>query len=104
MNVGSTPIVVTGEGRIERRNAVAVCWLHAAERGSLEDGGILGVTHAGVALNADVDTGRVGAPDVDVGVRHDLAGLVVDNLDGKSHLDTLFAVGDILADLFALDV
>ena len=47
---------------------------------------------------------RVGAPDVDVGVGDDLAGLVVDDLDGQRHLDTGQAFGDILADLLATDV
>lgn len=48
--------------------------------------------------------GGVGAPDVNVGVGDGLACLVVHNLDGKRHLDTPLAVGDVLADLLALDV
>lgn len=59
MNVGGTPVVVSGEERVERGNAVRVSRLHAAEGGALEDRGIVGVAHAGVALHADVNALRL---------------------------------------------
>jgi hypothetical protein len=48
--------------------------------------------------------GRVGAPNVDVGIGDRLAGLVVDDLDGQRQGDTLLAAGNVLPDLLAKNV
>lgn len=119
MNVGGTPLVAARNDGVKDGQTVGVGGLHAAESPELEDGRVLGVAHAGVALDAGVDAleesatadqggrpshRRVGAPDIDIGVGHDLAGLVVDDLDGQGHLDAGLALGDVLADFLATDV
>jgi hypothetical protein len=48
--------------------------------------------------------GRVGAPDVNIGILDRRASLVVNDLDGQGHLDTLLALRIVLADLLALHV
>ncbi len=47
---------------------------------------------------------RVGAPDVHISIRNDLAGLVVDDLDDQRKLDASLVLGVVLADLLSLDV
>jgi hypothetical protein len=58
VDVGGAPVVVAGEESVEGGNAVAIGRLDATEGGAVEDGGIIGVAHAGVALDTDVDTLR----------------------------------------------
>jgi hypothetical protein len=48
--------------------------------------------------------GGVAAPDVDVGVWYNLAGLVINNLDRQRELDALLAIGNVLPDFLALHV
>ena len=104
---------------------MAVSGLDAAEGGALQHARVVGVAHAGVALDTDVDAlsrpckplftpyggicaaeayRRVGAPNIDVRVRHRSAGLVVDDLDGQRKLDACLALRVVLADLLALHV
>ena len=121
MNVGGAALVVAGEERVKRGDAVVIGRLHAAESGALEDGRIVRVAHAGVALDADVDAlclsalpgieretrithSRVRAPDVNVGVGNRLACLVVNHLDGQRQLDALLAAGNVLPDFLSLDI
>jgi hypothetical protein len=48
--------------------------------------------------------GRVGAPDVNIGIGHCLARLVVDDLDGQRQGDALLATSNVLPDLLSLHV
>jgi len=48
--------------------------------------------------------GGVGAPNVNEGVGNNLAGLVIDDLDGDGHLDTVLTLGKVPSDFFALHV
>jgi len=56
VNVGSTTIVMTGHEGIEGSDTIGIGGLKATEGGSLQDGGIVRVTHSRVALDTDVDT------------------------------------------------
>jgi hypothetical protein len=55
VDVGGTAVVVTRQQRVEGGNAVVVGRLNTTERGALEHAGVVGVAHAGVALNTNVD-------------------------------------------------
>ena len=119
MDVGRAALIAARKDGVKDGQTVGIGGLHAAESAELEDRRVLGVAHAGIALDAGVDALQelatsdqwnrpshrcVGAPDVDIGVGNDLAGLVVDDLDGQRHLDAGIALGEILADLLATDV
>lgn len=54
--MGSTTIVVAGHEGIEGSDTIGIGGLKATEGSSLQDGGIIRVTHSGVALDTDVNT------------------------------------------------
>lgn len=60
VDVGCPSFVVAREERVERGNAVLVGRLHAAQGRALQDGRVVGVAHARVALDADVDALETG--------------------------------------------
>ena len=122
VNVGRAPIIVARHQCVKGSDTVRVDRLHAAERGAHQDRRVVGVAHAGVALDTDVDTlfpiasarcftytnwgtyRGVGAPDVNIRVLDRLAGVDIHGLDGERHGDTRLAVGDVLADLLTENV
>ncbi len=81
--MSGTAFVVAGEQGVEGGDAVAVGRLDTAESGPLQHGSIVGITHTGISLHANVRAGGVGAPDVNIGICDGLAGLVVDYLDDQ---------------------
>ena len=92
--------VVAWQEAVEGRDAVAVGRLDAAKGGPLQYGCVIGVPHAGISLDSNVHAlvgvsnlylsrpsssmtySGVAAPDINVGVWNNLAGLVVNHLDG----------------------
>lgn len=55
VDVGGAPVVVARHKGVKRRDTICVSRLHAAEGGSHQDRGIVGVAHARVPLNTNVD-------------------------------------------------
>lgn len=104
MNVSGAAVIVAGHDTVKDGDTVGVGGLHTTESRELQDGGIVRVTHAGIALDSAIDAGRIGRPNIDVSVGNDLAGLVVDDLDGERHLDARLVLADVLANFLAPDV
>jgi hypothetical protein len=104
VNVSGTTAIVAGEESVESGDTMGISELQASECCALEHCGIMKISHTRVALDTDVHARGVRAPDINIGIGDDLAGLVVDNLDGESHTETLLALCDVLADVLSLDV
>lgn len=58
VDVVDAALVVARNERVEKRDAVLVRWLDAAERGGVDDGLVIGVAVSGVVEDAAVDTLR----------------------------------------------
>jgi len=71
VDVGGPSLVAAWEETVEEGDAVGVGRLDAAHGGSLEHGGVVGVAHAGVALDTHVHAlnmmSVIFAPDSEVG-------------------------------------
>ncbi len=97
-------LIMAWEESVESGDTVIIRRLDTTKSGALQDRGIVRVTHAWVSLYSDVCSSRIGAPNVDVGVVHHLAGLVINDLDRQSQGKTFLALRDVLSDLLAQDV
>ena len=94
---------MTREDGFELSDTFGISWLQTAEEGSVDVGGIGGIT---VSLGNDstVYTSGVAVPDFNHGVGDGVAGGHVDNLSVKNEFDSLFFFDNVCANILARDV